>query len=242
MRLSAESCGLPVLRSRRERRAHVAKTSARSLGSQRHTTPGSSRDGRSTSLCRGAKRHRRGAAAQRCGNQRTYARARRQSRTASPSHSRHRRWSDRESCQLSSAGSKTARRSRLTPWLDVLGVNVGARPLRVRSRARTSRGGSSAPKNARVKPCNCDDIAVALVALLRRNRARDRAMLAVLVTSSERLTRGKPRFCGLVGRAHRRLVAARRRRVRPSGTGRDTAYRAVAALAIRSPRASSCSL
>jgi transcriptional regulator with XRE-family HTH domain len=61
----------------------------------------------------------------------------------------------------------------LTPWLDVLGANTVARELTgLEPRANLARW-FFYENGGRMKPVNSDDVAVALVALLRRNRARE---------------------------------------------------------------------
>jgi transcriptional regulator with XRE-family HTH domain len=61
----------------------------------------------------------------------------------------------------------------LTPWLDVLGVNAQAQNLFEFEADSNLAYWFFCTNNARVKPRNWNAIAVALVALLRRNRARE---------------------------------------------------------------------
>ncbi len=61
----------------------------------------------------------------------------------------------------------------LTPWLDVLAVNAHAQELFEFEPGTNLAWWFFCEKNARIKPCNGDDISIALVALLRRNRARE---------------------------------------------------------------------
>ncbi|HEY1730038.1 MAG TPA: helix-turn-helix domain-containing protein [Candidatus Baltobacteraceae bacterium] len=61
----------------------------------------------------------------------------------------------------------------LTSWLDVLGVNAIAKELFEFEPGTNLAWWLFCAKGVRVKPCNCNDVSVALVALLRRNRARE---------------------------------------------------------------------
>lgn len=61
----------------------------------------------------------------------------------------------------------------LTPWLDVLGVNTQAQDLFEFEAHSNLALWFFCTHNGHVKPSNWGDIAVALVALLRRNRARE---------------------------------------------------------------------
>jgi transcriptional regulator with XRE-family HTH domain len=61
----------------------------------------------------------------------------------------------------------------LTPWLDVLGGNAQARDLFEYEDGMNLARWFFCTGAGDVKPCNSDEIAVALVALLRRNRARE---------------------------------------------------------------------
>lgn len=61
----------------------------------------------------------------------------------------------------------------LTPWLDVLGGNAQARELFEYQDGMNLAWWFFCAGAADTKPCNSDEIAVALVALLRRNHARE---------------------------------------------------------------------
>jgi transcriptional regulator with XRE-family HTH domain len=60
----------------------------------------------------------------------------------------------------------------LTPWLDILGANAVAREFFAFVPGTNLARWFFGANDAHVKPYNWDDVAVALVALLRRNRAR----------------------------------------------------------------------
>jgi transcriptional regulator with XRE-family HTH domain len=169
MRLSAESCGLPVLRSRRRtpglRREDVSSIAGISTAYYTWIEQGRPFDISAEVLNAIA-------GALRLSDVETRhvlmlagkAELRAKSLTTQP-------WSDGIIHVVSRFENGPA--LALTPWLDVLGVNAQAQDLFEFEPGTNLAWWFFCVKNARVKPCNCDDIAVALVALLRRNRARE---------------------------------------------------------------------